>query len=412
MGSDNGHHGVMLDFSEGPITPTTGAEILDKTTSFIRRFVSLSDAQVAILALWVVHTHCFDAWQVTPYLAVTSAEKRCGKSRLLEVLELVVNNPWKAGKVSVAVLIRKIAKQRPTCLLDEIDAAFKSGDDYSEALRGILNCGFQDGNPASLCVGQGAKMEMVDFPVFCPKVLAGIGTLPDTVGDRSIPIRLKRQSQAMGRKVERFRLRDVRPQAKPIRDGVTKWACSHKAVLAAARPAFPIGLTDRQEDVCEPLLAIADAAGGDWPSIARQALVTVFGGAEADDESTGVKLLGDIKTIFDEGGNDKLSSSDLVSALVDIETSPWAEFRRGDKPLSTTTLSRLLKRYEIYPRTIRLGAGTAKGYDRAFFVDAWTRYLPTPGSLVTSRFGIRSVTPVTMQYPCGSGALFRAVTRS
>jgi hypothetical protein len=373
--------GLRLSFDDGAmITPTTGAEMLDDVVIFLRRFVSLSDAQANIVALWIVHTHCFDAWQVTPYLSVSSAEKRCGKSRLLEVLELLTHSPWKAGRVSVAVLIRKIAQKKPTCLLDEVDAAFHGADDYSEALRGILNCGFQDGTPASLCVGQGSKMELVDFPVFCPKALSGIGDLPDTIADRSIPIRLKRQPRC--EKVQRFRLREVRPEAKPIREKVSKWAIGHKNELGQARPMFPLGLNDRQEDVTEPLLAIADLAGAEWPTKGRQGLAEVFGGAEAEDESTGVKLLSDIREILRQREADRISSEELIEALLSIETSPWADWNHG-KGLTKGKMARLLHKYEISPKTIRLAESTPKGYQRESFLDAWSRYL-APDSPYTS----------------------------
>ena len=140
---------------------------------------------------------------MTPYLAITSAEKQCGKTRLLEVLDLLVSNPWLTGKVSAACLIRKIDSQKPTLLLDESDAAFNGEKEYAEVLRGVLNTGHRRGGHASCCVGQGVNITFKDFHTFCPKAIAGIGKLPDTVADRSIPIRLKRR--APGEPVERFR---------------------------------------------------------------------------------------------------------------------------------------------------------------------------------------------------------------
>jgi hypothetical protein len=107
-------------------------------------------------------------------------------------------------------LTRKIDAQAPTLLLDETDAAFSGNEEYSEALRGILNAGHRRGGKCSLCVGQGAAISFKDFSVFCSKAIAGMGGLPDTVQDRSIPIRLVRK--APNEKVERFRLRKVKPE--------------------------------------------------------------------------------------------------------------------------------------------------------------------------------------------------------
>ncbi len=187
-----------------------GAEVLTSVYEFVRRFVSLSEPQAAVVSLWVAHTHAIGNADATPYLAITSAEKQCGKTRLLEVVQTVVANPWLTGRVTAAVLVRKIDADKPTLLLDESDAAFGGEKEYAEALRGILNTGHRRGGVASLCVGKGAEISFKDFSTFCPKTIAGIGKLPDTVADRSIPIRLKRA--APGEVVERFRLRAHRDE--------------------------------------------------------------------------------------------------------------------------------------------------------------------------------------------------------
>jgi hypothetical protein len=306
-------------------------------------------------------------------LAITSAEKESGKTRLLEVLKLIVASPWHTGRVTAAVLVRKVDANAPTLLLDETDAAFNSDREYAESLRGILNSGYRHGGAASLCVGKGVDIQAKDFQTFCPKAFAGLGRLPDTVAARSIPIRLKRKTPREG-VIERFRERLVEPQALEIEGQIAAWAGRHLKDLAAARPDLPEALSDRQQDCVEPLLAIADAAGGVWPERARGALVEVLSGAAAEDESRGVKLLADICQIFDERGADRILSRELVDALVAIETSPWAEINRG-KPLTAPKLSYLLKPFEIGPRSIRIDAETGKGYLRESFEDARTRYV-------------------------------------
>jgi hypothetical protein len=152
-----------------------GNVTLDSLAGFVRRFVFLSDAQTVAVTLWVVHTHAFEAADTTPYLAITSAEKQCGETRLLEVLNLLANSPWFTGRVTAAVLTRKIDTEQPTLLLDESDAAFNGPKEYAEALRGVLNTGHRRGGQASCCVGQGANLTYRDFSTFCPKAIAGIG---------------------------------------------------------------------------------------------------------------------------------------------------------------------------------------------------------------------------------------------
>jgi hypothetical protein len=351
-----------------------GSALLDEIVAFVRRFVGLTMEQATVTALWTVHTHAFEASVATPYLAISSAEKQSGKTRLLEVLRLLVLKPWFTGRVTAAVLVRKIEGKSPTLLLDETDAAFNSDPLYAEALRGVLNSGYRRGGVASICVGKGADIEPKDFSTFCPKALAGLGHLPDTIADRSLPIRLKRKAPGEG-EVERFHQRVVEPEGEEVRGRIAAWVESRLAELSEARPDLPTQLSDRQQDCIEPLLAIADAAGEEWPERARRALVALLSGTAAEDHSIRVKLLADIRDVFDERCEDRLLSRDLIGALVEIETSPWPEVNRG-KPLTPVGLGRLLAPFEISPKTIRVDSTTAKGYLRDSFEDSWKRYLP------------------------------------
>lgn len=358
---------------DGELAAVDIAATLDGLVAFIRRFVFLRESQARVVALWVAHTHALQAADTTPYLAVTSAEKRSGKSRLLEVLDVLVANPWMTGRVTAAILMRKVDAKQPTLLLDESDAAFGSGKEYAEALRGMLNSGHRRGGRASCCIGQGANISFRDFSTFCAKAIAGIGKLPDTVGDRTILIRLKR---ALPGEVEKFRLREVGGEAARLRRSLEAWCKANMAQLRDTRPELPEQLSDRQQDGAEPLLAIADAAGGAWPQAARSALVELCGESQAADDSTGVRLLGDVRTIFDERAADRIASAELVGGLAQIETSPWGEWKHG-KPLTARGLAHLLRRFGISPRTIRLDPGeTSKGYLREQFEDAWKRYVP------------------------------------
>jgi hypothetical protein len=352
-----------------------GGEILSQLVGIIRRYLLLTAAEADAVALWIVHTHAFDAAGATPYLAITSAEKRCGKTNLLELLEMLVAKPWLTGSVSAAVLFRKTAAERPTLLLDESDATFNGNREYGEALRGILNSGYRKGGKISRCVQEGKNFVPRDYETFCPKAFAGIGKLPETVADRSIPIRLTRKLP--GEQVARFRRREVESEATPIREQITTWAAGAVESLALMKPALPESLGDRQQDCTEPLLAIADEAGGEWPDRARAALVTILTGTAAEDQSERVRLLADIRGVFIATGRDKLSSSELLGKLAHDETLTWGEFANG-RPLTLIGLARLLKPFGIQPRTIREGQGTIKGYLKESFADAWARFLPAP----------------------------------
>jgi hypothetical protein len=352
-----------------------GAELLDDLTMHVRKYVVLAPSQVDTLALWTLHSYAIEAAECTPYIHVTSPEKRCGKSLLEEVEESIVNKPWLTGRVSAAVLIRRLERDAPTLLLDEADGVFKVESEYSEALRSILNSGHRRGCPACLCVKSGAGFELAEFKVWGPKCIAGIGRLPDTVADRSIRIELRRR--APNEPVARFRRREVEAEARPLKERAARWTAAHLEALRTARPSIPSALDDRAADGWEPLLAIGDAAGGDWPRRARLAALALSCGDARDDDSLGVKLLADIRTVFEERGVDRLSSAELLASLNAIEESPWGDLK--GKPLEARRLARLLRPYGIKPGTIRLADGqTPKGYSAEAFSDAWSRYLLSP----------------------------------
>jgi hypothetical protein len=353
----------------------SGAQLLEVLRSFVRRYVVLTDEQADLIALWIVHTHTLDAADTTPYLEIISAEKRSGKTRLLEVLDTLAARPWFTGRVTAAVLVRKVADQTPTLLLDESDAAFKGDREYAEALRGILNAGFRRGGVASLCVGQGANLSYADFAVFSPKAIAGIGKLPDTISDRCIHIELKRRARS--EHVERFRLRKVRPEAEQLRTDCETWAQAHIPILTEMEPDLPEELDDRAQDIVEPLLAIADVVGGEWPERARRAVIALVGStAREDSDSLGVRLLRDIKSVFDEEDKDRLSTSTILEKLHEADEAPWGSLR--GEPLDARGLARFLKPYGIQPEQLRIDEGKVRGYRRGAFKDAWERYLCAP----------------------------------
>jgi hypothetical protein len=375
----NGHHGVVLDFSAKPFSEPepqqfNGAEILDRVSEFIRRFVHLSDTQARIMPVWIAHTHAIGAFTTTIYMNISSATKQSGKTRLMEVMNLLVSKPWMTGRVSAACLVRKVDQVRPTLLLDETDAAFSGDQEYSEALRGILNTGFSSEGVASCCTGQGANVTYKDFRTFCAKAFAGIGnSLPDTVADRSIPIRLYRKKQSDP--VARFRRRKAKNEAAGIKMQLSDWIGSVIDHLRDVEPSLPEQLSDRQQDGMEPLLAIADAAGHEWPDAVRSACVEIFNSEAAEDQGVNIQLLKDVRAIFDAIGEDKISSADLLEKLKEVETSPWADWSKG-RGLTVSGVSKLLKPFGIGPRQVRLEDRTLKGYPRDLFTDAWGRYLP------------------------------------
>jgi hypothetical protein len=351
------------------------ADLLDAVVDFLSRFVAFRyRAQVIACALWVAHTFAIDASDNTGYLGVTSAEKRSGKTRLLDVLELLVAKPWRVVLPSEAVLFRKLAANPgTTLLLDELDAVFgpKTAAQH-EGIRALLNDGYRRGSKVPRCVGEGSKQRVVDFDCYGAKALAAINELPDTIADRCIHIRLQRRAKS--EHVERFRYRDVAPDGDDLRRALADALAPHIETLRAARPELPYELEDRLQDSWEPLLCVADLAGGEWPEAARQAALELAGARPSDEDSLQARLLADIRTVFTDEGSERLFTADLIDALAEIEESPWGDYY--GKPISAQGISKLLRGYGIKPHLIRIGEEVKRGYVATAFTDAWNRYLP------------------------------------
>lgn len=335
---------------------------------FIRRYVVMSPEQLIAVALWIVHTHALDLADQTPYLSVTSPERQCGKSRLLDVLEMLVNEPWQVILPSEAVVYRTIDAKLPTLLLDEVDTIFsaRTADKY-EGLRALLNSGHRRGAKVPRCVG--TTLAIVEFSTFCPKVIAGIGFLPDTVADRSIPIRLERRKR--DEKVERFTRYKVEPVAAALRERIASWVADNLEAMAEVHPPMPEELSDRMQEGCEPLVVIADRIG--CGEAAREAFVTLLTGERLDDaESMRIRLLRDVRAAF--GDATRIHTGDLIAALCSDPEAPWANYYSHG--INARDLSTLLHHYGIAPTLVRASAGRPlRGYKREDFHDAWSRYL-------------------------------------
>lgn len=359
----------VADLPEGVGTD----QLLEQVAAFIERYVRLpGEEELAAVALWVLHSWAIEGAHATPYLLVVSPEKRSGKTRLTEILELLVSRAWRVAAVSEAAMFRKIAQDRPTLLLDEIDAIFASASERTEPLRAILNSGNRPGASVARCVGDGANQQVVDFPIFCAKALAGIdsGRIPDTITDRAIEIRMRRKTDL--EPVARFRHRDGDLEAEPLRQQIEAWAETHTAAMSVANPALPHELDDRAAEAWEPLFAIADLAGGDWPVRAREA-AQGLGVERADERSHGTRVLAVARVAFN--GSDALATRDLLVAVNGDDELPFGGWRDG-KGLAPRGLAQILRPYGIASRSVRLTDGsTPKGYKREQFEDAWSRYL-------------------------------------
>jgi hypothetical protein len=362
-----------------------GRAMLQRVFEFIGRFVVYPSENTQVAhALWVLHTHLMDCWETTPRIAFLSAEPASGKSRALEITELLVPMPVMAVNMSPAYIFRKVgAGEGATILYDEIDTVFGPKAKENEEIRALLNAGHRRGAVAGRCVVHGKTVSTEEIPAYAAVAVAGLGWLPDTILTRAVIVRMRRRKS--DEQIEPFRRRMVAPEAILIRDQIERWARGIPAEIDW--PKMPSYIQDRDADVWEPLLAVADLIGGDWPYRARQAAKALLEAAKDAEPSFGVLLLTHLKMVFGEA--DKMPTERILEKLHAIEEAPWSDLR--GKPLDSRGLARLLREYGIKSRVLRINETTVRGYQRNDFADAWSRYIP-PLATATSVTSATSVT--------------------
>ena len=355
----------------------TTPHLLDALDQLLARFVAFpSEHERHAVAAWVLHCWTLDAWDSTPRLALLSPEKGSGKTRTLEVLELVVPSPHHTVNMSASALFRVVGSDSTTAtlLMDEADTylGWKVASQH-EDIRGLVNAGHRRG-AVTYRVSIEKGVEVQAFPAYSAVALAGIGDLPDTIIDRSIVVPMKRR--APSEVVEAFRRRKVEPQTANLRDAIEMWAVDNVDALADLldEVVLPDGIEDRAADVWEPLLTIGTFAGEPWLQRLTDAAIHVNNARQERDPSLGMQLVRDIRDIFTERDIDRITSVDLADALVDIEGAPWADIRGN--PIDPNGIAKRLRPYGVRPDTHRFGDTTARGYLRADFYDVWNRYLP------------------------------------
>ena len=203
--------------------------------------------------------------------------------------------------------------------------------------------------------------------------LAGIGDMPDTITDRAINITMRRR--APGEKVSQFRSPPRRPD--PRRHCASGWRHGphrRSRALSAARPEMPV--EDRAADTWEPLIAVADAAGGDWPERpaprARRWWPQPRRGKRRSRWGSGCSSTS-ARSSTTRGGA-VLALRDSGSPPAGHQESPWNDF-----DLTVRKLAQRLKGFGIRPG--HNTEKTARGYQLEDMYDSFRRYLrPKPSN--------------------------------
>jgi hypothetical protein len=353
--------------------PTSVGTLLEETRSFFCRYVVVDDVESDTVALWIAHSYVFDLGRATPYLHFWSPDPGSGKTTALEVIEVTARAGMTVDNLTGPSLFRLVEARRPTLLIDEVDGVFnKKNNDGAEDIRMVLNSGYRAGKRA-IRMGGPQRDQIMEFDPYCPKALAGIRELPQTLAHRSIPIAMK--PPRPDERYHDFDIEEIEEEAAGIRNRLEAWAGSAQDVFRdpARKPLKLAELDARRNEIWRILFRIADLAGGDWPARARAAAVELSSGDRRNDEaSIGIRLLGHIRDVFD---GDKMACAGIVDALNADEEMPYGGWNDG-AGIKTRELGWKLKPYRIIAKNIRADEGVRKGYDRDQFEDAWSRYLP------------------------------------
>lgn len=358
------NQGCIIEDLEPWEESVEGEHLLNEIQSALKSHVVFDKHSVTACTLWILLTYVYDAFRILPMIGITSPEKRCGKTTLLEVLQGLTKSALLASNITPSAFFRVIEAWHPCLLVDEFDTFIKENDE----LRGIVNSGHTR-RSAYVIRTNTETLEPERFSTWGPKAIAMIGDLPDTNRDRSISIRLKRKLSGEG--VVRMSL-DFYGEQLPLRRKCQRWAQENIDFLKNSSPDIPNVGNDRATDNWTPLFAIAELVGGQWPELANKAIKAL----EMTDDNDTIRqiLLSDIKAIFENRSTDLISSKELVEQLVKIEDRPWGDWRHG-KPITQNGLARLLKPFAIHSNTIRFEGKTPKGYQLKQFEETFGRYL-------------------------------------
>jgi hypothetical protein len=352
-----------------------GLELVNELISIIKSHIILKENEAVAIAYWILQTYNIEAFTFAPRLLIISPEKRCGKSTLLQLLELLCYRSWPVGNCTSAVLFRMIEKEQPTVLIDEADSFFHK----SSEMRNIIDVGFQ--KKFNVMRSAGMNFEQVKlYRVFSMMAIASINNLSDTIMDRGIKIEMKR-------KLTEENIQPLRARAQETRFQQIKQKC-RKLMLDIGEQAGSIfidyieGLSDRACNVWEGIIAIATLIGDRERAIC--AAKEIYISSSDDTESIKNILLRHILKIFENHNFEDISSSVLVSDLISIDGGPWSEYPNG-KPLTAHKLARLLKEYKIRTFQKNVNGSNTNHYRYSCFTEIFERYIPTEFRAINSK---------------------------
>jgi hypothetical protein len=367
--------GYLRAGATGDLFPDLGSDVLDAIEAFLSRFLVYPNVYARRAhVLWIAHTWLMDCWYFTPRLLLISPEPNCGKGTAFRLTKLLVPHPEMIGNTTVAGFYATINEAleeygcRPTILYDQIDTVFgpRAGRGSNKAeLLNLIDIGFDRSMTRRIQLG-GKPQRWSPFAALAMAGAMASFDVPPDMRSRSVVIQMQRgvPSERLGRRVKQ-----LEAEAGPLRDLLQMWVeLVHEAAFDYL-PEIPEGVHDRDADMWEPLLAVAELAGGHWKVDAHvTAMTAVTALASLAAPSRGMQLLWAIEDVFDTHG------AVLFTEFL------LRELKSADKiwsALTPITLAQQLSDYGVRPKTQSIGKKNLKGYRREYFTDAWASY-PRP----------------------------------
>lgn len=348
--------------------------LVDDIQKFIKRFswfdTSSFDYSLP-LALWVIGTQLYTDFDAYPYLVITSATKRSGKTRLSEILSFISANPVSSGAMTPASMFKTMADERPTIFIDEAESL---SSEAASNMRTVLNMGYRKGQKVRRVKGE----QVMEYEVYCPKVFVLIGDVYDTLKDRSIIVRMRRATVAV--EMERFVFEPTKAEGAVLRDRIAEWIEENHSALIDSFVKFQgiDFLTDRDEEIWTPLFVICQMIAPEKLAELQRLAVDIATEKTQDsrrytelenqeskiaDDEYATRLLRDVCEIVD--GKKYLPTSEILEKLRAIPTAPWRVYK--GEGITMHSLATMLSRFGVAPRSVQTGKGrkdrkVSKGY--------------------------------------------------
>lgn len=345
-----------------------GKDLLDRLTCLFSSYVFFRDKRIPLLlAIWVIGTYLFKIFTFYGYLWITSPTKRCGKSKLLDLLSHVCFNATPLTVIpSEASIFREVDENDATQIFDEVESLHERDKEKHIEIFSLLNAGFQKGSMVSRMEKEKEKFITIYFSVYSPKALAGIKKVTDTIEDRSFQISMVRKLKE--ETIKRFKPQKQKCEIESLREDLYIWALQKAEDVAgvyeeADKFGGIEGFDDRLKDILEPLLCIAhiiDAESGNenletYNKLVDLALSMSKGRFETEQADSLAPAFVEIITEFLNGEIERfVSSDDLFRRIKENESLEFISSKKW--------LANILSGYSQHSVSRRQGEKTVRGY--------------------------------------------------